>query len=110
MIITVVGNFGTAAIRARSIGKYLAVHKTLLNAKQRAAKAGDFYTITHVPTGYAVKYDLPRVEALHLAKALLKVDWNFKTPRGANSTNRRGQVRRIFRDHALEAERRKRKA
>lgn len=65
-------------VRARIIG-LLAVHKT---PRTKGGFFGDSYTITHIPTGYAVRSFIgSKSDALEMMLKLQPLNWNFKKPK-----------------------------
>lgn len=71
---------GRKSVPAKLVGPYFAVHKTVVEYGTRTLD--NRWTVTHVPTGYAVARRLRRLrDAIALAKEAialgkdLKVDW-----------------------------------
>lgn len=77
-------------VRAKVFG-LLCIHRT-------PSSTGGFfqgkYTITHIPTGFAVKSLISKREALRLVKKLQQFDWNFK--RAKTALRLRDQVEPII--------------
>lgn len=84
----------TVFVRAKRFG-LLAVHRSYYYYPA----AGDLFTVSHIPTGLAVRSGIPKTIALELASQLQPLDWNFK--RKASAKRLKPSVLPIFRKLGL---------
>ena len=68
---------GDRDVTARVFGK-LAAHRKPEFTK---GEDEDLWTVTHIPTGFAVKAGITKEAARYILNALGKEDWNFTRPR-----------------------------
>lgn len=64
---------------------HLAVHRSI---------AGDDFTVSHVPTGMAIRRYMSKLEALALVTLLGCLNWDFREPKEANDLE--GEVKRAI--------------